>query len=348
VQFAQKEKLILRNENGFGSIVKLSGARRKPYGVRITTGWKDGKQVRKYLGYYKTQHEALVALAEYHKNGVDLDVSKLTLGEVYDQWIKRKEQTISVSALRIHNMAYVRFGKMKDMEMREIKKIHLQKWLDAIDLKPGSKARLRSTMFQLFDYAVSYDIVQKNYAKDLEIPEKVEKTGAVFTEEEIAKLWEHRDDKMARYILILIYTGMRIGEMLAITGDNLHLEERYMIGGNKTEAGKDRIIPIHEKIVPLIEQNFENNYLVYSNRGGAFTYPGIKPHFNKLMAKLGMKHKIHDTRKTAVSIMHSAGIPMETVRIIIGHSAQGVTESVYLYKSSQELVDTVNMIEIPY
>lgn len=341
----------MRNENGFGSIIcldKTGKKRRKPWAVRITTGWKNGKQVRKYLGYYKTQTEALVALAEYHKNGVNLDVSKLTLEEVFDQWIKRKELTISESAVRIHYMAQQRFGNMANMPMKDIKKIHLQNWLDGINLKPASKGKIRSTMYQLFEYAVSYDIIQKNYAKDLEITEKVEKTGAVFTEDEIKLLWEHKDDQMAQYTLILIYTGLRIGELLDMRGDTIYLNKGYMVGGSKTEAGKDRVIPIHNKIIPLIEQNLTNNYLVYSNRGGAFTYSGIKPRFKKLMDKLGMDHRIHDTRKTAVSIMHSAGIPMETVRMIVGHSAKGVTEAVYLYKEPQELVDAINIINIPY
>jgi integrase len=341
----------MRNENGFGSIIcldKTGKKRRKPWAVRITTGWKDGRQQRQYLGYYKTQAEALIALAEYHKNGVNLDVTKLTLGEVYDQWIKRKAMTISQSALSTHKMAYQRFGNMVNMPMKDIKKVHLQNWLDGIDLKPASKGKIRSTMHQLFEYAVAYDIVQKNYAKDLEITEKIEKTGAVFTEEEIKLLWANRDDQMTQYTLILIYTGMRIGELLDIKGDTIYLDEGYMIGGSKTEAGKDRVIPLHKKIVPLIEQNLENNYLVYSKRSGAFTYNGIRPRFEKLMTKLGMNHKIHDTRKTAVSIMHSSGIPMETVRMIVGHSAKGITEAVYLYKEPQELVDAINTINIPY
>lgn len=341
----------MRNENGFGSIVcldKTGKKRRKPWAVRITTGWKDGKQQRKYVGYYRTQAEALIALAEYHKNGVNLDVSKLTLNEVFDQWIKRKELTISESAVKIHHMAQKRFGNMGNMPMKDIKKVHLQNWLDGIDLKPASKGKIRSTMYQLFEYAVAYDIIQKNYAKDLEITEKVEKTGAIFTEDEIKLLWEHKDDQMAQYTLILIYTGLRIGELLAMKGDTIYLDKGYMVGGSKTEAGKNRVIPIHDKIHPLIEQNLENNYLVYSNRGGAFTYSGIKPRFKKLMDELGMNHRIHDTRKTAVSIMHSAGIPMETVRMIVGHSAKGITEAVYLYKEPQELVDAINTIEIPY
>jgi integrase len=341
----------MRNENGFGSIVCLDKSgkkRRKPWAVRITTGWKNGKQVRKYLGYYRTQADALIALAEYHKDGVDLDVSKMTLGEVYDQWIKRKEQTITVSALRIHNMSYARFGALKDMPMRDIKKIHLQRWLDNIDLKPGSKGKLRSTMHQLFDYAMSYDIVVKNYAKDLEITEKIEKTGAVFSEDEIKLLWENKHDALVRYILILTYTGMRIGELLAMTKDTIYLDKGYMVGGNKTEAGKNRVIPLHDKIKPLIEQNMSGKYLAISNHGDVYSYSGFQKQFIVVMERLGMSHKIHDTRKTAVSIMHSSGIPMETVRMIVGHSGKGVTESVYLYKSPQELVDTINTIKIPY
>ena len=341
----------MRNENGFGSIVCLDKSgkkRRKPWAVRITTGWQNGKQVRKYLGYYATQADALIALAEYHKSGVDLDVTKLTLGEVYDQWIKRKAMTLSDSAIKTHNMAYQRFGNMLNTPMKDIKKMHLQNWLDGIDLKPASKGKIRSTVYQLFEYALAYDIIQKNYAKDLEITEKIEKTGSVFTEEEIKSLWENKDDQMAQYTLILIYTGLRIGELLAMKGDTIYLDKGYMVGGSKTEAGKDRVIPLHKKIIPLIEQNLQNNYLVYSNRGGAFTYSGIKPRFKKLMDELKMEHKIHDTRKTAVSIMHSAGIPMETVRMIVGHSAKGITEAVYLYKEPQELVDAINTIEIPY
>ena len=94
----------MRNENGFGSIVCLDKSgkkRRKPWAVRITTGWKNGKQVRKYLGYYATQADALIALAEYHKNSVNLDLSKLTLDEVWERWMLRVEKKgLSASGLR--------------------------------------------------------------------------------------------------------------------------------------------------------------------------------------------------------------------------------------------------------
>lgn len=342
----------MRNANGFGSIHcldKTGKKRRKPWAVRITTGWEDGTQKRKYLGYYKTQSEALIALAEYHKGGIDIDMGSVTLNEVFDLWMKRVEKKgVSVSVIRIHNMAKSRFGKLGDMKIRDIKKHHLQNWLDGIDLKPNSKTKLRSTLYQIFTYALDNDIVVKNYADNLEINEKAEKTGSVFTAEEIQKLWEHKDDKFAKHFLIMIYTGMRIGELRQVTRDRINFEDSYIIGGLKTDAGIDRVIPIHHKIMPLIVELLGNNeYLLQSKTQlKAMSYTHLTRKYDKLNEQLGMEHKPHDCRKTAVSLMHSSGIPMEVIRVIVGHSAKGVTEKVYFYKKPTELVEYINKIEI--
>ena len=339
----------MRMANGSGSIVKLSGNRRKPYAVRITQGWRDGKQHRKYLGYYKTQMEAMAALADYHKSGVNLDMSNKTLVEIYDVFMKRVEKkNLSRGVMNTHNMVYRRLGKLGDKPMKEIKKAHLQTWLDAIDLKPGSKKQLRSSLVQVFEYAFSNDIVQKNYAKGLEIDGKVEKTGSIFTADQVKTLWEHKENQTVQYILILIYTGLRISELLEIHKDNIHLDKNYMVGGMKTKAGKNRIIPIHHAIKPFIEAQLkEGNYIINSTHGGAMSYSGIKSKFDRAMERFDWNHTIHDTRKTAVSIMHGAKIPMETIRIIVGHSGKGVTEQVYLSKEPWELVEAINTIEIP-
>ena len=337
-----------RHENGFGSIVKLSGHRRKPFAVRITTGWKDGKQIRKYLGYYVSEAEALMALAEYHKNGIDLDLSKLTFGEVFEKWYSRIETKVSKKILNNHNMSRVRLGNLAKKPIKDIKVDHLQDWLDNIDLKPGTKHRLKSTMHQVFEYAVKNDILQKNPAKFLEINEKVEKTGAIFTDEEIKYLWDNSSTNVdIQTILILIYTGVRINELLKLKMDDLHLDESYAIGGSKTKAGKNRIIPFHDKILPIIKERIEKyNCVVPNTTGTPATYGAFHHRFTVMMDALGWEHKIHDTRKTAISIMHRSDIPMETIRMIVGHSAQGVTEQVYLYKEPKELVEAVNKIQI--
>lgn len=337
-----------RHENGFGSIVKLSGNRRKPFAVRITTGWENGKQVRKYIGYYESQADALMALAEYHKGDVDIDLSKLTFGEVFDKWYNRIEPTSSDTVMAVHNMTSARLGDLRNKPIKDIKIDHLQDWFNGINLKPNSKNKIKSTMSQVFEYAEQNDIVRKNPAKFLKTDGEVEKVGKVFSKAEINWLWEHAEEHVDyKTWLILIYTGMRIGELIALKTEDLHLDEGYGIGGLKTKAGKNRVIPFHDKILPFIRERVEKYGCFVPNVNGTpATYIAFQHRFVRHMEQLNWGHKIHDTRKTAVSIMHSSGIPMETVRMIVGHSAKGVTESVYLYKTPQELVEAINTIEI--
>lgn len=337
--------------NGSGSIVcldKTGKKRRKPYAVRITAGWKDGKQVRKYLGYYSSQTEAIMALAEYHNGGVNLDLHNLTVNELFDHWMTRVEKkNLSDSVIRTHNMARQRFGSLGNKCVKDVKAIHWQTWLDNIDLKPSTKGKLRSTVHQMLEYAVKNDIIQKNYAIGLEINEKIESTGSIFTKTEINTLWENTHIQEIRLLLIMIYTGMRIGEVLLINRDQINFDDGYIIGGIKTKAGRDRIIPMHDKIVPIIKLQLGKNYwLVQSSRKTAMTYSTILGKADKVFAEFKMKHKFHDCRKTAVSLMHSAGIPMEVIRIIVGHSGEGVTEKVYLRKQPKELVEYINKIQI--
>ena len=345
----------MRNENGFGSIIcldKTGKKRRKPWAVRITTGWVDGKQQRKYLGYYTTQKEALVALADYHNKGLNLDISKLTLKDVWDMWVERvSKRVVSESVMNSHMMAYKRLGAFLNKPIKEIKTIHLQEWMDGIDLKPGTKTKVKSTLGQLFEYAAQNDIVSKNYAKFIEINEKVEKTGSMFTEDEISKLWEiynTEKDSNARILLMLIYNGVRIGELLDITRDDINFEEMYMTGGSKTEAGKNRVIPIHKKLLPLYYESLgENKHLITDGKKGKkATYDMMYVRINKLFKRLGFDHTIHDTRRTTISLLHTANVPMETIKIIVGHSGDNVTEKVYLFKQPSELVNAINMIEI--
>ena len=345
---AKSKKQQFRHENGFGSIVKLGGNRRKPWAVRITTGWENGKQVRKYLGYYESQADALMALAEYHNGSINLDLSKLTLGEVFDKWYSRIESTASEAVMAVHSMTSKRLGALRNKPIKDVKVDHLQDWFNEITLKPNSKNKIKSTLQQVFEYAEQNDIVRKNPAKFLKTDGEVEKVGKVFSQDEIDWLWEHADEHIDyKTWLILIYTGMRIGELIALKIEDLHLDEGYGIGGLKTKAGKNRVIPFHNKLLPIIKERVERyGCLVPNIDGTPATYIAFQHRFVRHMEQLNWEHKIHDTRKTAVSIMHSSGIPMETVRMIVGHSAKGVTESVYLYKTPQELVNAINTIEI--
>lgn len=341
----------MRNENGFGSIVcldKTGEKRRKPWAVRITTGWESGIQKRKYLGYYRTQKEALIALAEYHKSGVHADLTNLTLEEVFDKWYSRIEQKASVTVLRGHNMVKLRLEAFGKKQIKEIKADHIEDWINAVNVKQSTKHRLKSTLNQVFEYAEQNDIIQKNPVKFVKLETATDKVGTIFTDEEINYLWKHADENVDyKTLLLLIYTGMRIGELLKLRPEDINLDGRYAIGGSKTDAGKDRVIPIHDKIFPIVKERIEKyGFLVPSEKGTSTPYVTFNQRLARLMNKLGWEHKSHDTRKTAISIMHRYEIPMEVIRIIVGHSGKGVTEKIYIYKNKQELVDYINKVQL--
>ena len=57
------------------------------------------------------------------------------------------------------------------------------------------------------------------------------------------------------------------------------------------------------------------------------------------------KHKFHDTRKSCISFLHEKEVPIETIRVIVGHAQQGVTEQRYLKKSIDSLVEAINKLD---
>ena len=77
--------------NGYGSVYKLSGNRRKPYIAKKTIGFDDfGKQIFKPIGYYETKEEGLQALALYNNAPYNIDLKNITFSKLYEKWINRR------------------------------------------------------------------------------------------------------------------------------------------------------------------------------------------------------------------------------------------------------------------
>lgn len=74
-----------------------------------------------------------------------------------------------------------------------------------------------------------------------------------FSKDEIKKVWEHQKEPWVDTVLILLYSGWRISELLNLKLENINLQAGTMKGGTKTKAGKDRVVSIHSKIRALVE-----------------------------------------------------------------------------------------------
>lgn len=340
----------MRNPNSYGGIVKLGGKRRKPYAVRVTVGWSDeGKQIYKYLSYHESKRDAMIALAEYNKNPYDIDSSKVTFQEIYNVLVEKEFPELSDKTVKNYKSAYQNCKPLYEMVFKEIKKNHLQGVID--EMESVSMAGVTKLLIQkIYKYAMENDIVTTNYAQYIKLPKKQASAKKnPFTREEINFIWDNMNKiRNADIVLILLYTGMRISELLEMEKENIHLEERYMIGGLKTEAGIDRTIPIHKRILPLIEKRMEQSkgqYLITNKSGSQLRYDTFRKYYMRdFLDDTKVEHTIHDTRHTFVSEMSRLGIDNLIIKRIVGHSDKDITEH-YTHKNLDDLLQAIDQLD---
>ncbi len=338
----------MRLPNGYGSVYKLSGNRRKPWVARKTTGFNDkGHPIYKRIGYYENKKIALQALAEYNKSPYDIDTASITFEEVYTKWSKKKFNEISDSATRTYKSAYSYCSPLYNMKMCEIKASHLQGEIDEAEVGNNTKSRIKGLFNLLYEYCLINEIVKVNYAALVKPPKvTVETVKVPFSTEEINKLWENKNTPYVDLILIQIYTGFRPSELCELTFiKNIDMQEWVITGGMKTEAGKDRKVPISKKIQPLIININEKGYNhLVSDEQGPINYYRYNRVFKELMTRLNMNHTPHECRHTFATLLDNLCANKVTIQRLMGHASKGVTDKVYTYKDITELRKAIDLL----
>ena len=347
----------VRFPNGYGSISKQSGKRRKPWLVRITAGWELNhetgkvKQIMKCIGYFATESEAMKALAEYNANPYDINSGNITFHEMFEKFIEMKKTSVDEKTYKGYIYSFKRCQPLHFMKFADIKTYELQTFFQGLsDVSSGTVNNTKSLIKQLFKYAMELDIITKDYSEFIKTGKykKVIKRS-IFTAEEIAILWANINEmEYVNTILILIYTGMRVGELLSLKKNNVDLINCTLTGGSKTEAGKNRIIPIHPKILPLITELMKNptDYLITNAYGtGKISYNNyLEKKFYRIMEKLGMNHKPHDTRYTFATMMSDVSDGPTAIKTIIGHKFFDTTEKIYIQKDIERLRNEIDKL----
>ncbi len=347
--------------NGYGSVKKLSGKRRRPWIVTKTIGWEiddatqKAIQKKSIIGYYATRQEGLQALADYNNSPYDIDTRKITFSEVYEKWSEQKYKETSVSSIKGYRAAYKLCSSLYDMRMADIKLNHLQGVVDNSGKNAPVLKKLKVFYRQIFEYAVIHEIItqDKNVASYVNIrnasnPDKRKREP--FNPGEIESLWKNTDsDEYVSTILMLIYSGCRISELLNLEKTDVNLEEQcFHIRKAKTQSGV-RTVPIADKTLEYFKYWYHKNdccYLLSTPKGQHFTYQRYyESQWKSLMRSLGMTHCPHDTRHTCISLLASANVQPTTIKKIVGHSgAESLTERIYTHLDIKELRDAINRI----
>lgn len=319
--------------NKYGTVSKLSGNRRRPYMVREG---KTGKQ--KIITYTATREEGLGILAQYNGDAYEKLPKSMTCQALFDKFMDKRRPKLSDATVRSLTSAHRHCRAVMDFDYKDIKAYHMQDCIDRCGKGYSTQNAIKNLFFHLDRFGKELDLCHNNFSAILTTEATPDSKKEVFSDSEREKLWRNIDLPWVDSIVIFLYTGLRISELLEIKKEQVDLELGTITGGKKTKAGKDRVIPIHSKILPLIQKRMaiEGGFLI-SHNGKATTQSNYRKIWKKLMRSLDMSHTPHECRHTFRSLLDSAGANKVCIDRMMGHRSQGTGERVYTHKTIEEL-----------
>lgn len=370
-----KRSKTKRLPNGFGQISEIKGRKlRNPYRVIVTVGTNEvGKPICKLLspkGYFRTYNEAYQALMNYNSRNI-IPSKETTFGELYKDWSERYYRELgSNSSVQVHATAWKYLSPLYDLPVASTKIKDLKNIIENAtrefkgnerEASSNVKTNMKILLNLLYDYAIECDIVDKNLARSFNLSKsitkersKVGKEHIPFTKSEKDILWSHRDDDYVSMILIQCLTGFRPQELTELNIADVDLDKNIIVGGMKTDSGRNRTVPIHPAIRSLVKKEYHSainvgsEKLFYNLKNGkplsVFNY-GAR--FRKIISKyhLNLEHRPHDPRKDFATEAKKYKVDEYAIKRIMGHAINDITERVYTERDVSWLQEEIEKIK---
>lgn len=347
-----------------------------------------GRQIFKYIGWYATEDEANKARLLYTLRPdlfADKERSDVTLQDVYDSWSKTAyPKKKSQSTVDTWSSAWKKLQPLAHVHMQNLRKAQLQNLIDDYadhgksdyliglimkrkglsdaqkkklvagveeeGLSFSSLNKIKQLSSLLFDAAMQDDVVDKNYAKFILLPANEKSPRQIWDDLERSKLEKaaRAGDRIAQYIMVMCYMGWRINEFLSLTTFAYNTKEKAFIGGEKTEAGIDRLVPVHKKIQPYVNAALKRKGEAVFCRedGGKFTAKNFREqYFYPTLERLGLRRLVpHTTRYVFHYLMEQAGVPQLRRQALAGHTDIQMTKH-YTPTDISMLRDAINSLK---
>ncbi|MDF2606967.1 MAG: integrase [Bacillales bacterium] len=327
---------------------------------------------------FKTKKEAQYAalkLKEELQSEILINNNNLTYNDVYNLWFNQHKKSIKLSTIKIieskfKNHILPRFGQLK---IKDINKIYCQKQINEIASTINSVNDIKIQANQVFKYAIKMDIISKNPLEHVIVPKMEQELLADKPTIDTRNYWKKDEIKnfleitkseftLRDHVLfhLLIYTGARKGELLALTWEDIdfkrgtlrlwktlfHSNNEHIFQQPKTKDSK-RLISLDTKTLALLkkwrisqlEEEFaignrkDNVNIVFTKADGSplrLAYP------NEKLNIIIKKHKlhpitIHGLRHTHASLLFEAGANIKEVQERLGHSDIKMTMNIYTH-----------------
>ena len=244
--------------------------------------------------------------------------------------------------------------------------IHIQK-----KVKKGYRVYYR-TLKAAFNKAVDWGYINENYFHKVKLPKKQQVNPVFINSDQLLAISNQLKNEVIKdFVVFGFYTGMRLNEIINLTWRNVDLEAKIITVGDEsftTKGRNQRYIPICEEVLKVIEnlelrmQNENGKNVIPINsfasdqgfvfcKKDGFKYCGnyVSRKFKNACIAAGMNEAIHfhSLRHSFASNLVQKGVPLYTIKELLGHSSISTTE-IYSHLNMDSLREAIKKLDNPH
>lgn len=342
-----------------------------------------GKEIKKNKSGFLTQKDAKLAAGLFERqfhNGEYIQPSKMLFADLCNDWERHYSQDAKESSLRARKIALKHIvNEFGQIPIQKISKKAYQDIIDklAIQFSTNYISSIHTSANMVFEYALSLKLIKETPTKDIKLPKK-KKTVSDLENDEINEKFLEKDeledfltvaknDGLEGDLLaftMLAYTGLRIGEMVALKWSDINFTEhtlrviktyynptnnklKYTLQTPKTE-GSIRTITIDPILVDLLhlhkqeqdkvkEENkpfyIDNDFIFATNEGYPKTIKHLSIRMQRILKKTSIQKQVtpHSFRHTHTSLLIEANVHIKEIQERLGHSDIKTTMDIYAH-----------------
>lgn len=283
----------------------------------------------------------------------------MTLKTIIEEYLKSKKYSIK----RRTYLYYLQINREYISKYtNKLTKEEINKFLFILNqsLSYSTIRAIKSLINRSLDFAFNSKMINESICVDIQVKKKIPKKIEALEKREQRKLEEYILNRHKPYsygILISLYTGLRLGELLSLKWKNVDLIHKIIcvdssVGtictNHKAITFEDlpktqssiREIPISiqlMKILRELKKERRSEYVLSSHSGKQIYLRAYQKSFENLLKRLNIKHYgFHSLRHTFATRLLENNIDIKTISELLGHSSPSITLNRYVHTSLEK------------
>jgi len=290
--------------------------------------------------YGRTKSDVYRAIAEFE----DKQASAANFNEIADEWWGEHEPTLAESTKPSYKRAYLRAVEyFKDTPINELNVQSISRYMNSIIAKYKMSQKTATSHLSIVSLIITYACTQgyanANPCQFVKLPKLKSNKRHMPCSNDIEAIKKDHSSLGGQLAYWALYTGMRRGELIALTYDDIDLEHRLIrvnksadvthnapvLKSTKTETG-ERAIPILDTLLPEIKKG--RGY-VFTYKGEPLTSSRFRDMWEAYQKQTGVSCSIHQLRHAFATMLCEANVPIKDAQAMLGHAQASTTQDVY-------------------